>query len=369
MYRFAGFELDPKERTLHREGEPVTLNARYFDALVLLVEEQGGRVSRERFFDEAWGDVVVGDAALTQAIKTIRQALGDDASQPRFIETIPRHGYRFVADVQVGMSDALSVVDADDFAAQNLDVSPPPVPASESAMETGRRRYLRAGAARGAAGGALAGIGGGVFYGLATAWHDPVHGLSLLVVLIGVNVLVALIAGAGIGAGVAAGRLVSPRWRGVGATLGGLAVGAVVHFVALEAFGLLFGAAPPRMTGALEGAAMGAAVWAGAQVAGRRSIYPARRRVAVYSAVMTGLTALLIVALGGTLMGGSLDALPLVFAQSQISLDGIGALFGEDTFGPIAQAVTAVLEGALFGGAVGGALRRWLIGERRDRQR
>ena len=160
----------------------------------------------------------------------------------------------------------------------------------------------------------------------------------------------------------------SPRWRGVGAALGGLVVGAVVHFVALEAFGLLFGAALSRMTGALEGAAIGAAVWAGAQFAGRRSTYPPRRLVAVYSAVTTSIATLLIVALGGTMMGGSLDALPLVFAQSQISLDAVGALVGEGTYGPIAQAVTAVLEGAIFGGAVGGALRGWMIGEPGERR-
>ncbi len=359
MYRFDGFELDPPERTLTRNGVPVPLSARYFDVLVLLVEEQGGRVSRERFFGEVWSDVVVGDAALTQAVKTIRQALGDDAAQPHFIETVPRHGYRFIADVEV--EEALAIVEGAD-----LDALPPRLPLTSA--ETGRRRYLRAGAGRGAAGGALAGIGGGIFYGVAAAWTDPESGLSLLVVLTGVNVLVAMIAGAGVGAGVAAGRLISAKLRGMGAALGGLVVGAVVHFVATEAFELLFGVVPPRMTGALEGAVLGAAVWLGAQVAARHANYPPRRRVAVYSAITTSLAALGVVALGGTLMGGSLDALAGAFSESQLSLGVIGVLLGEEAFGPMAQAVTAAMEGAIFGGAVGGALRRWLIGERKERR-
>lgn len=75
------------------------LNARYLDALALLVREQGRLISKDRFLDKVWRDVPVTDEALTQCIRTIRRQLGDSAARPRFIETVPKHGYRFIAPV------------------------------------------------------------------------------------------------------------------------------------------------------------------------------------------------------------------------------------------------------------------------------
>src|SRR6187455_2950311 len=99
-FRFEGFELDPGNRRLSRDGAPVELNARYLDALVLLAGAEGRLVSKDRFLEEVWDGVPVTDEALTQCIKTLRRQLGDDASNPRFIETVPKHGYRFIAPVE-----------------------------------------------------------------------------------------------------------------------------------------------------------------------------------------------------------------------------------------------------------------------------
>src|SRR3712207_2743120 len=99
-FRFGRFLLDPRDRLLRRDDAPVELNARYLDALALLVREQGRLVSKSRFLEEVWRGVPVTDEALTQCIKTLRRQLGDDAARPRFIETVPKHGYRFVAPVQ-----------------------------------------------------------------------------------------------------------------------------------------------------------------------------------------------------------------------------------------------------------------------------
>jgi len=74
-------------------------SARYLDALALLVREAGRLVSKDRFLEDVWNGVPVTDEALTQCIKTLRGKLGDDASNPRFIETVPKHGYRFIAPV------------------------------------------------------------------------------------------------------------------------------------------------------------------------------------------------------------------------------------------------------------------------------
>src|SRR5687767_12038920 len=97
---FENFVLDPADRQLCRDDVPVELNARYFDALALLVREQGKLVSKDRFLGEVWHGIAVTDEALTQCIKTIRRQLGDNAASPRFIETVPKHGYRFIAAVE-----------------------------------------------------------------------------------------------------------------------------------------------------------------------------------------------------------------------------------------------------------------------------
>src|SRR5918992_251027 len=99
-FRFDRFILDPGDRQLRCDDEPVELNARYLDALALLVREAGRLVSKDRFMDEVWRGVPVTDEALTQCIRTLRRQLGDDAANPRFIETVPKHGYRFIALVE-----------------------------------------------------------------------------------------------------------------------------------------------------------------------------------------------------------------------------------------------------------------------------
>jgi DNA-binding winged helix-turn-helix (wHTH) protein len=99
-FQFERFTLDLDERQLRRDDAPIALNGRYLDALALLVREQGRLVSKDRFLGEVWRGVPVTDEALTQCIKTLRQRLGDAAASPRFIETVPKHGYRFIAPVE-----------------------------------------------------------------------------------------------------------------------------------------------------------------------------------------------------------------------------------------------------------------------------
>src|SRR3954464_12281420 len=99
-FRFADFLLDPGQRTLMRGSERLDLGGRYFDALALLLRERGRLVTKDRFMDEVWHGVPVTDEALTQCIRTLRRQLGDDAARPRFIETVPKHGYRFIADAE-----------------------------------------------------------------------------------------------------------------------------------------------------------------------------------------------------------------------------------------------------------------------------
>ena len=108
-YSFDGFYIDAVNRQLWRKGELLALNSKYFDVLLLLVSQSGKLVEKQRIFDEIWEGVFVTDAALTQCIKDIRRQLGDNASNPRYIKTIPKHGYTFIADaVQASEEDAIT---------------------------------------------------------------------------------------------------------------------------------------------------------------------------------------------------------------------------------------------------------------------
>jgi DNA-binding winged helix-turn-helix (wHTH) protein len=105
-FRFGSFTLSPAHRVLVRDGAEVPLIPRYFDLLVLLVSRRHQAVSRHEIFDEIWKDVVVSDGALSQAVRTIRRALGDDPRDPQFVRTVARHGYQFICRDVVEESDS-----------------------------------------------------------------------------------------------------------------------------------------------------------------------------------------------------------------------------------------------------------------------
>jgi TolB-like protein/DNA-binding winged helix-turn-helix (wHTH) protein/tetratricopeptide (TPR) repeat protein len=101
IFQFGLFQLDLKARELHKAGIKVKLQDQPFRVLALLVERAGQLVTREDLQKSVWPtDVYVAfDQGLNNAIKKVRDALGDSADSPRFIETVARHGYRFVAPV------------------------------------------------------------------------------------------------------------------------------------------------------------------------------------------------------------------------------------------------------------------------------
>jgi hypothetical protein len=125
-----------------------------------------------------------------------------------------------------------------------------------------------------------------------------------------------------------------------------------VKLLGLDAFNLLVGASPAEITGAAEGAVLGAGAGAAAWLAMRMSV----RRGAVCAGLIGGGAGLLIAAAGGRLLGGSLASLAGAFRQSRLRLDGLGSWFGEQGFGPVTNAVTATLEGMLFTAGVVAAI-------------
>jgi len=99
VYRFRDFELEPDERRLSEAGKPVALTPKVFDTLVLLVERAGHVVSKDELMRLLWPRGYVDESNLTKHIWLIRRALGEGDHDSRFIETVPKLGYRFVAPV------------------------------------------------------------------------------------------------------------------------------------------------------------------------------------------------------------------------------------------------------------------------------
>jgi TolB-like protein/DNA-binding winged helix-turn-helix (wHTH) protein/Tfp pilus assembly protein PilF len=105
---FGPFILDPNERALTRDGQAVPLTAKAFDVLHLLVRKAGRTVTKEEFMAAVWSGTIVEEANLTDNISTLRQALGDDAREPRYVQTVPKRGYRFVAEVRAELETPAS---------------------------------------------------------------------------------------------------------------------------------------------------------------------------------------------------------------------------------------------------------------------
>src|SRR3954468_18977215 len=106
-YRFGAFEADAATGELRRQGLRIKLNAQPFQVLLMLLERAGELVTRDEIARRLWPDgaFVDSDHGVNSAVNRVREALGDTASNPRFVETLARRGYRFVAPVeQIGVA-------------------------------------------------------------------------------------------------------------------------------------------------------------------------------------------------------------------------------------------------------------------------
>lgn len=102
IYRFVDFTLDVSEHRLLRESEEIYLQPKTFETLLYLIERHGHLATKKELLDALWADTFVTENALSRCIKEVREALGDDAHEPRYIKTVPRLGYKFIADVEEG---------------------------------------------------------------------------------------------------------------------------------------------------------------------------------------------------------------------------------------------------------------------------
>ena len=339
QFKFDRFVVDGSQRQLKCDGSLVEVNSRYLDALLLMVRNPGELITRDRFLDDVWSGIPVTDEALSQCIANLRRTLGDDAARPRFIETVPKHGYRFIA----------------------------PVEEREVQTRFGRQITFPLGwqgglslASASTLGGGVVGVAGGLLYGFGAS-PDPlrpaVGAASFLIVMLSVNIFAAALAGFAIGTGMAAAhRMAGPKIAAtaLGAALGGLVVGAAVKLLGIDAFSVLLGKAPVGIAGGFEGLILGGAIGIGSHL----SIARVRSWPSISgAALMGGLAGALLPLMGGKLMGSSLDALNEAFPDSPLNIDSLGRWFGEDHFGLISQTVFGAFEGFLLGAGITFAIR------------
>ncbi|TXS94189.1 hypothetical protein FV139_11365 [Parahaliea maris] len=115
LLRFAEFEYDPETRELRRQGRRVVIQEMPLRALEIFLEHPGELVTRDTFYHALWPEDASGllDDNLNTTLRKLRQALDDSANHPRFVETVPRHGYRFVSAVQGRLVPPEEAVEAD----------------------------------------------------------------------------------------------------------------------------------------------------------------------------------------------------------------------------------------------------------------
>jgi len=121
IYRFAAIQIDPLARELRRDGQLVALSPKVFDCLVYLIEHRDRAVGRDELIAAIWGKVDVTDTLLGQTLLKARRAVGDDGSGQHAIRTIPRFGYRWIAEI-----------DVEPQSASPAEPAPPPAPQTET---------------------------------------------------------------------------------------------------------------------------------------------------------------------------------------------------------------------------------------------
>lgn len=374
------------------------LPPRYLDLLLLLVAERHRVVSREEIHRLVWGGVAVTDGAFTQAIRTLRRALGDDDPRaPLYLRTAARHGYQFVGGGVVEEDDATPLAGAegrdlgvessleggapaggsgqqseglpeggDGPAAASFDARPGPT--LEGTSPFGGQAALR-GLVGGAMGAATAGITVAAVLGTLLVAAGGAH-WRLLPVLGALGAAVGAWGGGLVGAGLALGGT-ARRWRGLaavalGAVGGGLA-GAIGHTLVGWTMSELLGRSVTALGGAFEGLVLGGAVAAGFVLATRREGTPGGTGAAsVLAAALAGAVAAGVLAAGGSrLSGSSLDAIADALKGARF-MAPLGTYLGEARggtgggAGPATRLAVSLCEGGFFGAGVAAGVRRAL---------
>lgn len=141
-FRFGPYRLVPREHLLLRRGEPVALTPKAFETLCVLVDRHGHLVTTQELLDEVWPDTFVEQNNLAQQVSALRRVLADGGITTRFIETVPRRGYRFAAPVERLHGAATATGDAAPAAVDQPSAPALTMPAGDPLAEAGFTRPM-----------------------------------------------------------------------------------------------------------------------------------------------------------------------------------------------------------------------------------
>ncbi len=133
-FSFGPFTLDAAERMLSKDGAAIPLSPRAFDTLLLLVDRAPHLLSKSALMDAVWAESFVEETNLTVVISVLRKSLGDDGQERKYIQTVPKLGYRFIADVRRNTGDGARVEAASVGAAVEADAAAP-LPLEEASAQ------------------------------------------------------------------------------------------------------------------------------------------------------------------------------------------------------------------------------------------
>src|SRR5882724_519165 len=142
--RFGAFEVDLRSGEVHKHGIRLKLQDQPFQVLALLLEHPGDVVTREELRQKLWpADTFVDfDTGLNSAIKKLRDTLSDSAEEPRYIETLPRRGYRFIGTIENAVSDVKPAKAMVPVNAQVVPMPAPPIPVIAEAQPASMARTV-----------------------------------------------------------------------------------------------------------------------------------------------------------------------------------------------------------------------------------
>src|SRR5262245_15752332 len=101
VYEFDDVRVEPEAFRVLKAGHPIAIEPKAFDLLGFLIQHRGRLIEKQELLAAVWKDTTVTENAMTRVVAQLRKALGDPAGEPRYIETVPTRGYRFIAPVRL----------------------------------------------------------------------------------------------------------------------------------------------------------------------------------------------------------------------------------------------------------------------------
>src|SRR5439155_18865479 len=111
FYEFANFRIDVAKHRLLKDGEPLTVTPKAVEILLLLAQNSGRIVEKDELMAAIWPDTIVEESNLTQTVYVLRKVLGQDASGEKFIQTIPKRGYRFLHELRAVADESVGIIE------------------------------------------------------------------------------------------------------------------------------------------------------------------------------------------------------------------------------------------------------------------